>query len=189
MIYLVIGLIFFFAIHLIRILAPQWREARIAAMGENKWKGMYTIASLLSLVLLIWGYAQARYGAPILFTPPDWAPHLVILLMAIALILMMAGNLPAGRITQAVKHPFLTAIKIWAFAHLLANGDLASLIMFASFLAYAVFVRIAIKRRGTSNPVATSSTSDIISIISGLAIWALLVFWLHDWLIGVNPIA
>ena len=189
MMYLIIGLIAFFSLHLVRIVAPQWREDKIAAIGEAKWKGIYSVVSILGVILLIWGYGRARGEAPNLFNPPDWAPHLVSLLMAVAFILMMAGNLPAGKIKQAVKHPFLLSIKIWAFAHLLANGDLASLVLFGSFLAYAVWNRISIKSRGEADPVAISKTSDIIAVVSGLAIWAVVIFWLHEWLMGMNPIA
>jgi uncharacterized membrane protein len=189
MTYLILGLAVFFAIHLVTMLAPQWREAKIASLGENKWKGIYTVASLIGFVLIIWGYGLARPDAAELFTPPDWAPHLVMVLMAIAFVLMMAGNLPTGRIKQAVKHPFILSIKVWAFSHLLANGDLASAILFGSFLIYAIWNRINLKRRGAPDPVAVSSTSDIIAVVSGLAIWAVVLFWLHEWAIGVIPIA
>ena len=111
MIYLILGLVIFFAIHLVTMLAPKWREAKIASLGENKWKGIYSIASLVGFVLIIWGYSLARPDAVELFTPPNWAPHLAIALMAVAFIFMMAGNLPAGRIKQAVKHPFVLSIK------------------------------------------------------------------------------
>ena len=189
MLYLVLGLAIFFAIHLVRMLAPEWRNARLASMGENKWKGIYSLISLLSLVLIVWGFGQARIGATQLFTPPSWGAHVALLLMAIAFILMMAANLPTGRIKQALKHPFLVSIKLWAFAHLLANGDLASAVLFGSFLAYAVWNRISVKRRGGANPVANSSSSDLIAVVSGLAIWAGFVYWGHEWLFGVNPIA
>ena len=189
MIYLVTGLVIFFAIHAVNIIAPQWREAKIASMGEQKWRGLYSIVSAVGFILLIWGYSEARTDAPILFDPPSWAPHLASLLMAIALILLVAYMLPAGKIKQAIKHPFLAAVKFWALAHLVANGDLASLILFGSFLAYAVVGRISIKRRGGANPVAVSSTSDIISVVAGLGLTAVLIFGLHQWLFGVNPIA
>ncbi len=189
MIYLVFGLVVFFGIHMIRTLAPQWREATIASIGEGKWKGLYSLVSLVGLVLLVWGYSQARDSAPILYSTPDWGPHLASLLVTIALILLVASNLPAGKINQAVKHPFLVAVKVWAFAHLIANGDLTSVLMFGSFLAFAVVNRIAVKRRGEPNPVSVSSSSDILSIVIGLGLSALLIFWLHEWLFGVNPIA
>jgi uncharacterized membrane protein len=189
MIYLILGLVVFFAGHLVRIVAPQWRVNTIASIGEKKWKGLYSVASLAGLALLIWGFTQARPDAPDLFTPPDWGSHVALSLMAIAFILMMAGNLPTGKIKQAVKHPFVTSVKIWALVHLLVNGDLASAILFVSFLAFAIISRIAAKRRGEEDPVAISSTSDLIAIVSGLVIWALVAFWLHEWAIGVNPIA
>ncbi len=189
MLYFIVGLVLFFAIHLVNVVAPDWRNAKIASMGEMKWKAAYSILSLGGFLLMIRGFAQIRPDAPILFTPPAWAPHLASLLMAIAFIFMVATYLPTGKIKQAVKHPFLLAIKIWALAHLLSNGDLASLILFASFLAYAVWNRIALKRRGAPNPVATSKSSDYIAVVAGLAFWAVFIFWGHEWLIGVNPIA
>lgn len=189
MLYLIFGLIIFFAIHLVRMLAPGWRNATMSSMGERKWKGLYSLVSFVGLGLIIWGFGKARIDTPVLFDPPSWAPHLAILLMAIAFILMMAANLPTGRIKQAVKHPFLTSVKIWAFAHLLVNGDLASAILFGSFLVYSVWNRIALKRRGDANPVANSSSSDAIAVVSGLAIWAVTLYWAHDYLFGVNPIA
>ena len=185
----IFGLAIFFALHLVRMLAPQWRQAKIAQMGENKWKGLYSLVSLVSLGLIIWGYATARPDAPILYSPPKWTSHINMVLMAIAFVLMMAANLPTGKIKQAVKHPFIAAIKIWAFGHLLANGDLASLLLFGTFLVYAVWNRISLKRRGAPNPVATSSSSDLIAIISGLVIWGVFVYWAHEWMFGVNPIA
>ncbi|MCF6320950.1 MAG: NnrU family protein [Rhizobiaceae bacterium] len=189
MLYFIVGLIIFFAIHMVRSVAPQWRDARIASMGELKWKALYSILSLAGFMLLIRGFAQIRPDVPILFTPPVWAPHLASALMAIAFIFMVAAYAPTGRIKQAVKHPFLLAIKIWAFAHLLANGDLASAILFGSFLAYSVWDRIAVKRRGAPNPVGTSVIGDFLAVVLGLAFWALFVFWAHEWLFGVNPIA
>ena len=189
MLYLILGLVIFIGIHLVRMVAPQWREAKIVAMGEGKWKGLYSLVSFASLGLIVWGYSIARPAAQQIFTPPTWAPHLVMLLMAIAFILMMAGNLPTGRIKQAVKHPFIASIKIWSFAHLLANGDMASLVLFGTFLVYSVWNRISLKRRGAPDPIANSSSSDLIAIASGLLIWGIFVYWAHEWLFGVNPIA
>lgn len=189
MLYLILGLVIFFAIHFVRMFAPEWRNAKLKSMGEGKWKGIYSLISLVGLVVIVWGFGQARVDATQLFTPPAWAPHLAIALMAIAFILMMAGNLPTGKIKQVVKHPFLASVKIWAFAHLLANGDLASALLFGSFLIYSVWNRISVKRRGGANPVANSPTSDMIAVVSGLAIWAVTLFWGHEWLFGVNPFA
>ena len=189
MLYLIIGLAIFFAIHLVQMLAPEWRLAKISSMGEGKWKGLYSLVSLVGLVAIVWGFGLARPDAAQLFTPPSWGSHVALVLMAIAFVLMMASNLPTGKIKQAVKHPLLASIKIWAFAHLLANGDAASAVLFGSFLIYSVWNRIAVKRRGGANPVANSPTSDIIAIVSGLAIWAVFVYWAHEWLFGVNPFA
>ncbi|MFZ1814711.1 MAG: NnrU family protein [Rhizobiaceae bacterium] len=187
---LLAGLVIFLGIHSVRMLAPQWRLARIASMGEGRWKGLYTLVSLVGLVLIVWGYSQAQPLAPVLYVTPFWMVHLAALLMIFAFISMMVSNLKPGRLKPMLKHPLLLAVKIWAFAHLLVNGDLASVILFGSFLAYAVWNRIAVKRRGDPIPAAGPVRNDVIAIISGLVIYALFIWKVHEWVAGVPvPIA
>src|SRR5690606_1385968 len=133
----------FLGVHCVRILAPDWRLRRIAAMGEAKWKGLYSLVSLAGLVLLVWGYALARPEAAILYEPATWLRHVAALLMVLALISFTAYLLPAGRLKPVLKHPMLVSVKAWALAHLLANGDLASILLFGAFLAWAVAARIS----------------------------------------------
>ena len=137
MIWLVAGLVVFLGVHSVRMLAPGFRDRMIARLGEGAWKGLYSLISLAGLVLLIWGYGQARPDAAIIYEPPVWTRHIAMLLMLFSFILLVASQIPAGYIKKAVKHPMVLAVKIWAFAHLLANGDLASLILFLAFLAWA----------------------------------------------------
>lgn len=192
MIWLVIGLVLFLGIHSVRILAPEYRQAQIDARGLNAWKGIYSLISIAGLVVLIWGYGQARLDPVVFWVAPGWMSHVVALLMIIAMILLVASQMPAGRIKAAVKHPMLLAVKIWAFAHFLVNGDLASLVLFCAFLAWAVADRISEKKRLeaglTRNPVAGPVKWDIISVVGGLVVYLLFLIWLHRLLIGVPPI-
>ena len=186
--WLIAGLAVFLGIHSLRMVAPGWRDARLSAMGEGPWKGIYSLVSLAGLLLLIWGYAMARPEAEILYVPPVWTRHLAWLLMALSFIAMMVFNLPAGRLKPMLKHPMLLSVKLWAFAHLLANGDAASVLLFGAFLVWAVWNRIAVKRRGGALPQPGPVVYDLAAVASGLALWALFVFWAHEWLFGVSPV-
>ena len=188
MVWLIVGIVLFLGIHSTRMVAPAFRDRMVAERGENLWKGVYSLVSLIGLVVLIWGFGQARMVAPILWMPPTWLAHINLLLMIPALILLVASQLPPGYMKKAVKHPMILSVKIWAFGHLLANGDLAALVLFVSFLGWAVWNRIAVKRRGDpvyDNPVIRY---DIIAAVVGLAIYMWLILQGHAWLFGVPPI-
>lgn len=188
MIWLILGLIVFLGVHSVRAIAPAWRDAMVARLGEGPWKGLYSLISLAGLILLIWGYGQARPDAPVFYEPPIWMRHIVILLMWVAMVLLVAAYVPTGHIKKRIKHPMITAVKVWALAHLLANGDLATIVLCLAFLGWAVFVRIAEKRRG--NPVfeSVSLTGDILAVVVGTAITLWFVFQLHAFLFGVSPL-
>lgn len=192
MIWLIVGLVLFLGVHSVRIVAPEFRLSQIEARGLNAWKGMYTAVSILGFLILVWGYGQARMDPVVFWVAPAGMSHLVLLLMLFAMIFLVASQVPAGKIKAAVKHPMLLAVKIWALAHLLVNGDLASLLLFGSFLGWAVVDRISEKKRLraglTSNPVAGSVKWDIIAVVGGVALYVAFVIWLHRWLIGVPPI-
>ncbi|WP_099865242.1 NnrU family protein [Pararhizobium haloflavum] len=193
MLILILGIVLFLGVHSVRIAAPDYRARFIAERGEGAWKGLYTVVSVIGLALIVWGFGMARQTAPILYAPPAFMAHLALLLMIPAMVFLAASQVPAGRIKAAVKHPMLLAVKIWALAHLLANGDLASLILFLSFLAWAVADRISEKRRlragETRAVVAGPARNDIIAVGVGLVLYLLFVWKLHAWLIGVAPIA
>ncbi len=187
MLFLVIGLILFLGSHSVRIFAPGWAQARSAAMGENAWKGVYSLVSLLGFVLIVYGYGLARLSSPLLYIPPAWISHVTALLMVFAFIALGIYMLPAGRLKPMLKHPMLVAVKIWAFAHLLANGDLASILLFGAFLAWAVLDRISVKRRGVAVPVAGPVKQDVAAVALGLVLYGVFVWKLHWWLFGVQP--
>ncbi|EJN03056.1 NnrU family protein [Phyllobacterium sp. YR531] len=192
MLVMIIGIIVFLGIHSVRIVAPRWRLAKMNEWGEGKWKGLYSVLSILGLALLIWGFGMARLEAPILYEPPVWMKHITLLLMFFAFIFLGVFIAPPGRMKPALKHPMLIAIKTWALAHLLANGDLASLILFLSFLAWAVFDRIALKRQARAGLAPTAITpgpvtNDVIAVVIGLVLYGLFIWKLHAVLIGVSP--
>lgn len=180
---LIIGIVVFLGLHLV----PSFRGVRadlIGRLGEKGYKRAYSLTALLGLVLIVAGFWTAPYVQ--LWTPPAWGQHAAMLLMLFAFIFFFAGRIP-GRIKAAVKNPLLVAIKIWALAHLLSNGDLAGLILFGSFLAFAVFDTISVKRRATSAPkkaVAINPRNDFIAVGLGVVVYAAFVLWLHGLLFG-----
>ena len=193
MIVLIIGLILFLGMHSVRIVAPSIRDRMITERGENAWKGIYTVVSIVGFVLIIWGFSMARFSGPILYTPPIWMMHVTALFMLVSIIMLAVYGMPPGRIKAAVKHPMLLAVKLWAFGHLLANGDLASVLLFGTFLVWAIADRISVKRRfagGNEPPVETGPVrNDIIAIVAGIVVYLLFVWRLHEWLFGVSPFA
>ena len=189
---LVVGIIIFLGLHLIRVIAPGFRQSMIDSLGENGWKGVYSVVSILSLILLIYGFGQARQVTGILYTPPVWMAHITLTLMLLALICLVASLLPAGHIAVKTKHPMVLSVKIWAFAHLLANGETSSVLLFGAFLAWGVILRIALKRRERAGRLTlrpfVSGKYDLYAVIIGVVAWALITFKLHELLIGVAPI-
>jgi uncharacterized membrane protein len=188
MLWLVVGLVVFLGVHSVSIVAPGWRDALAARLGEGAWKGVYSLVSLVGIVLIVVGYGAARQNPVLLWNPPVWTRHLAALLMLPVFICFLAAYLP-GRIKAALKHPMLVAVKLWATAHLLANGTLADVLLFGGFLAWAVADRISLKRRAP-RPIPGAppgAANDAIAVIAGLAIYALTVLWAHQWLFGVSP--
>jgi uncharacterized membrane protein len=185
---LVLGIIVFLGVHLLPTF-PDVRERLIGRMGENGYRALFSILSFLGFVLIVWGFARA----PVIqvWSPPNWTRYVAIVLMVPVFILLIAAYVP-GQIKAKVKHPFLVAIKTWALAHLIANGDLASIILFGSFLAYAVFDRIALKRRPATGLVTVPETgparNDFIAVVGGLALYVAFLLWLHPLLIGTSPL-
>jgi uncharacterized membrane protein len=188
MTYLILGLILFLAVHSVRIFADNWRTHTIARVGELPWKAIYSLLSLAGFALLVWGYGQARPGSMVLYDPPAFMRYITGLLMLVSLVLVAAAYVPGNHIKAALGHPMLTGIKLWALAHLLANGRLADVVLFGAFLAWAVVDFIAARRRdrvaGSVYP-AGRAMHTAMTVAAGAAAWAALVFGLHLWLIGV----
>ena len=127
---------------------------------------------------------------PQLWVPPLWTRHLAVGLMWPAIIALVAAYVPS-RIHTMLKHPMLVAIKIWALAHLLANGDLAALVLFGSFLAFAVYDRISVKKRHALGPIGAKTGpwyNDLIVLGVGTALYLVILLWAHQLVIGVSPL-
>ncbi|MGF6727083.1 putative membrane protein [Paraburkholderia sp. GAS41] len=188
---LVLGLVIFLGAHSVRIFADSWRTRQIGRIGEMGWKGGYATVSAVGLVLTIWGYGIARRDPVVLWTPPVWAPHLAGLLTLIAFILFIAAYVPRNHFKGWVHHPMALSAAVWALAHLLANGTLNAVILFAAFLVWAVLAYRAARRRdsalGSVYPAGTWA-KDGVAVLGGAVAWIVFGFWLHGWLIGVRPL-
>lgn len=187
---LLLGLVIFFGAHSVSIVNDPWRNRMAASIGEWTWKGVYALLSIAGFVLIVWGYGLARQDPVVLYTPPAWLHPVAMVLLIPVFPLLLAAYLP-GRIQAAARHPMLASTKLWAVAHLLANGMLADVLLFGAFLVWAVLDRISMKHR-TQRPVPSvppSRANDLIAVIGGLALYAVFVLWLHGWLIGVPLIA
>lgn len=189
--YLVLGLLIFLGTHSIRIVADDWRTRQLARFGEQRWKGLYALLSLAGFVLIVWGYGESRIAPVELWHPPAWTRHLAALLTLPAFVLVVAAYVPGNRIKAALGHPMLAGTKLWAFAHLIANGRLADVVLFGAFLAWAIAGFVASRRRdrrnGTTYPAQAGATRDAVAVGVGLAAWVAFAFWGHAWLIGVAP--
>jgi uncharacterized membrane protein len=187
MLILILGLILFLGTHLFTTRRAARRQAQ-ERFGENGYKIAYSLLSAVGLILMVIGYGAQREAGPIpIWDPPTAFRHLALLINLPIFILLAAAYLP-GRIKSAAKHPMLLAVKIWALAHLLANGDLASILLFGSLLAWGVIARIQVKRREQVEGVPDRSgpaRNDILAVAFGLAIYVFMVMWGHAWLIGV----
>ncbi len=188
MLMLVAGLVLFLGVHCIPMF-PARREALREKLGSMGYRGVFALVSAVGFALIIYGYGKAWEEGPVfVYEPPFWLRHVTMLFMVPVFIFLAAAYVPC-RIKKALKHPMLVAIKLWAFSHLLANGDLASVLLFGSFLVWAILDRISVKRRTTTNSAVTVAEpgrySDIIVILVGLALYGLFVWKLHMLLIGV----
>jgi uncharacterized membrane protein len=179
MTFLISGLILFFSAHLVPTV-PAWRASLVARFGEGGYKLGFSLAAGLGLVLIGLGVSAARGSAadPQLWQPPLWTRHLAFAVMLPAFILIVSAYIPS-RIRDKTRHPMLAAVAFWAAAHLAANGDLVALLLFGSFLAFALYDWISVAGRAPTRALARGWGGDGAAIVVGLALWAATLFWLH----------
>lgn len=187
---LLLGLLIFLGSHSLRIVAEPWRQAQQARLGENAWKGLLSVVSLAGFALIVWGYGLARQAPVVLWTPPAATRHLAGLLMLVSFVMLAAASVPRNAIKARLRHPMVLGVKVWALAHLLANGNLADVLLFGSFLAWAVMSFRAARGRdravGTVYPAGTL-TGTAATVVAGLLAWSGFAFWAHAAWIGVSP--
>ncbi|HZB36938.1 MAG TPA: NnrU family protein [Beijerinckiaceae bacterium] len=187
---LILGLVLFLGTHAFTM-AREPRASLIARLGEGPYKGLYTLLSIAGVVLMAIGFGRYRAAGYIpVWDPPVWTRHLSLILVWPAFIMFVASYFP-GRIKGTLKHPMLAGVKLWAAAHLLANGDLGSTLLFGSILAWAVAARVSAKRRdevkdhGGPTTFPAGPRNDLVAIAIGTVVWLAFLFRLHTWLIGV----
>jgi uncharacterized membrane protein len=185
---LVLGLILFLGGHSLRIVAPAGRDALAARLGDGPYKGLHSLVALIGFVLVVWGFSLASADYVPVHSPPAGLRHLTMALVFVALVLAVASTLPPGRISRAVRHPLLVGTILWALGHLFVNGDLAGIVLFGAFLAWAVVDLATQAVRPAPAPVAASAASDVAAVVVGAALYGLLLWRLHAWLFGVSPL-
>jgi uncharacterized membrane protein len=190
MLMLIAGLVIFLGLHSSRVFAEGFRGSIISTRGENAWKGIYSIVSIAGFVLIVYGYGESRLAPITLWNPPVWTRHVAGLLMLVAFVFLAAAYVPKNPIKARLGHPMLIGTKVWAATHLLANGNVGDVVLFGSFLVWAVLCFRAAKKRdrvaGTtyqSGPAVTMFAT----IGLGILLWAAFAFYLHAAWIGVRP--
>ena len=187
---LILGLVLFLGVHSTRIVANDWRAATISRIGEKAWKGLFALASLAGLVLIVWGLGMVRRMPMLLWESPMPMRHIAGLLMLVAFILLAATYVPRNGIKARLHHPMVLAVKVWALAHLLANGNLGDVVLFGSFLVWAVLsfraARARDRKLGTVYAPGTASGTAI-TVVVGISVWLVFAFWAHGLLFGVRP--
>lgn len=189
MLLLVTGLVLFFAIHLVPA-APDLRRGLAERFGEGPYKLVFSVLSLIGLTLIVLGYHKLQLNPgknPVIWVPPAAMRHVAFGLMLLSMIALVAAYIPSP-IRTMLKHPMLAAIKLWALAHLLVNGDLGSIVLFGSFLAYAIFDRISVKHRDALGPLGTRTAGTlnaVATVVAGVALYGFMAVIGHGLLIGV----
>ena len=189
---LILGLVIFLGMHSIRIVANDWRLQQIHRLGAGPWRGLYSLVSVVGLILIIVGFGAARINPVLLYVPPVWLRYLNILFSLAAFVLVAAAYSPPNHIKAKIGHPMLAGVKVWALGHLLVTGMLRDVVLFGAFLLWAIADFAVSRRRDRAANVvypAGSVAGDTAAVIIGVVAWVIVAFWLHRLLIGVNPLA
>jgi uncharacterized membrane protein len=190
MLMLILGLVIFLGLHSSRIFAEDFRSGIIATRGENMWKAIYSVLSIAGFVLIVYGYGDTRLAPITLWNPPVWTRHVAALLTLVAFIMLAAAYIPKNPIKAKLAHPMLLGTKVWAAAHLLANGNVSDVLLFGSFLIWAILCFRAAKKRDRAAG-ATYQSGPALTLFAtvglGILLWAAFAFYLHTAWIGVKP--
>jgi uncharacterized membrane protein len=190
MAYLILGLIVFLGVHSVRIVADDWRTRTRTGIGANTFKAAYSVLSIIGFGLIVWGFGVAREAPVVLWLPPVATRHIAALLNVIAFVFLVAAYVPGNAIKARFHHPMVLAVKTWALAHLIANGNLVHVILFGSFLAWAVLDFISARRRDRAQGVqypAGKTPATAMTVGLGVLVAGVFAMWLHGMLIGVKP--
>lgn len=188
---LIVGLLLFLGLHSVRAWGEPFRTSARVRLGEGPWKGLYSLLSVLGLVLIVWGYGTLRLTPTVLWWPPVGARHGGTLLTFLAFVCMAAAYLPPTHLKARLGHPMVFGTGLWALGHLLANGTVADLLLFGSFLAWSVVLFVSSRRRdaveGRPSPQPRGFGMDLVAGGVGVGFGAVFAFVLHARLLGVAP--
>jgi len=187
---LLLGLLIFLGVHSIRVFAEGWRTNMRQKLGENAFKGLYSVISIIGFALMVWGYGAARQQPVALWASPVWTRHLAALLTLPAFVMLVAAYIPGNAIKARLHHPMVIAVKVWAAAHLLANNTAADLLLFGGFLVWAALSFRAARQRDRAGQVVYApgrAGPTVVTVLVGVAAWAAFAFWAHGAWIGVRP--
>lgn len=191
MTYLLLGLLIFIGVHSVRIVADDWRTRTRERIGPRAWKTIYSLLSVLGIVLVVWGFGVVRQMPIQLWSPPFGLRHVAAVINLVAFVLLAAAYVPDNRIKARLHHPMVLGVALWSLAHLLPNGNLGHMVLFGSFLLWSVLDGWAATQRdrrlGTVDPNGTTSAT-IITTVLGVGSWVVFTLWLHGVLIGVRPL-
>lgn len=190
MLELVLGLVLFLGVHSIGIFADPWRSAMRERLGPMRWKGLYSLVSILGLGLLIYGWSLARLEPVVLWVVPKPLKHLAALLTLLAFVFYVAAYVPGNAIKARLHHPMVLGTKAWALAHLLSNNTVADVLLFGAFLLWSVALFVASRRRDRREQVVYApgrAAPTALAVGLGLVLWVAFAFWLHGLLMGVRP--
>lgn len=189
---LLLGLLIVLAVHSVRLFADDWRTRMLIRLGRPAWLVLFSLLSLLGLVLLVWGFALVREQPTVLWSPPPALRHPALALLALSFILLAAAAVPGNHLKARLQQPLLLAVKTWALAHLLVNGMLAHGLLFGAFLAWSVLAYRAARqrdRRAGTVYARGRTLPTVVTLVLGLLGWLVFANWLHGWLIGIRPVA
>jgi len=189
---MIYGLFVFLGIHVVPLIFPRWRQRQIDRFGERTWKGAFALVALIGLVLTCIGFGRARQLPLVLYATPPAMDHLNALFTLVAFVLVAAAYVPRNHVKAALGQPMLLGVVVWASGHLLATGLLHDVVLFGAFLAWALPMAVWLRQRDRLDGViypAGTLRGDLLALVIGVAAWAVFAFWLHRWLIGVDPLA
>jgi uncharacterized membrane protein len=181
------GMALFFATHFFSSFRSRGEDGLAQKLGRGPYMGLYSVLTGIGFIAMIWGYAMLKPWRDV-WTPPDWTRYIAMILMLPAMVLIVAAYVPTGYIKKAVKHPMITAVGLWALAHVIANGDLASVMLFGAFLIYGIVDRVAVAERGDAGAADVAHPNiigDLLAVGLGVSLYAILAFYLHYLLFSV----
>lgn len=188
---LILGLVIFLGVHSTRVFADPWRAQMLERIGPMPWKALYSVFSIVGFIVLVIGFRQARQESMVLYVTPAWMKHVTAVLMMVSMILFVAAYTPRNWFRAKVHHPQVLSVQTWAFAHLLAVGVLADVVLFGGFLVWAIVLFAVSRQRDRVTSTAYppgNAVGTTLAIAGGLIAWSVFALLLHGPLIGVRPL-